>query len=108
MVLTRLQNSHCIRRLPRLEQLTGGNCIGYHIRLASRSGSARALCPRGCFKTVSEKGTVPFLSADSQKLGQSPTLLKQPLNTSVAQRRTRERSEERRVGKECRSRWSPY
>src|SRR3712207_4405495 len=26
----------------------------------------------------------------------------------VAQRRRRRRSEERRVGKECRSRWSPY
>ena len=31
---------------------------------------------RGCFKTVSEKGTVPFCSADSAKSGQSPTVLK--------------------------------
>ena len=27
---------------------------------------------------------------------------------TVVRRRMRERSEERRVGKECRSRWSPY
>ena len=30
------------------------------------------------------------------------------LNFDAAQERLRERSEERRVGKECRSRWSPY
>ena len=30
------------------------------------------------------------------------------LDAGGVQRRTAERSEERRVGKECRSRWSPY
>src|ERR1041384_1923341 len=32
----------------------------------------------------------------------------QPLNIEFAARGIRDRSEERRVGKECRSRWSPY
>src|SRR3712207_6860150 len=31
-----------------------------------------------------------------------------PAGAAVAQRGDTERSEERRVGKECRSRWSPY
>src|SRR2546426_12828305 len=31
-----------------------------------------------------------------------------PLATTERDQRMRERSEERRVGKECRSRWSPY
>ena len=30
------------------------------------------------------------------------------LNTDLAKRDGKDRSEERRVGKECRSRWSPY
>src|SRR2546422_11613861 len=34
--------------------------------------------------------------------------LPQPLLEGVLDERARERSEERRVGKECRSRWSPY
>ena len=31
-----------------------------------------------------------------------------PLNSLIAQEQVDVRSEERRVGKECRSRWSPY
>jgi hypothetical protein len=34
---------------------------------------------RSCIKTVSEKGTVPFFSADFEKSGQFPTVLMQPL-----------------------------
>src|SRR2546430_2228342 len=30
------------------------------------------------------------------------------IGTTISQKLTEERSEERRVGKECRSRWSPY
>jgi len=33
---------------------------------------------RGCFRIVSEKGTVPFSSPGIGKLGQSPTILKLP------------------------------
>ena len=32
----------------------------------------------------------------------------QQINTKFSQMKTHLRSEERRVGKECRSRWSPY
>ena len=35
-------------------------------------------------------------------------LLKESFNFAIKSLRDAERSEERRVGKECRSRWSPY
>src|SRR5258707_13983862 len=37
-----------------------------------------------------------------------PSSLRSRLTTSLRNEAKRERSEERRVGKECRSRWSPY
>ena len=38
----------------------------------------------------------------------SPVLLRKQLPVIAKALRVDERSEERRVGKECRSRWSPY
>ena len=46
---------------------------------------------RSRFKTVSEKGTVPFFLADSEKLGQSPTVLKRLLRKCRPGRRLRVR-----------------
>ena len=40
--------------------------------------------------------------------GANGNLSKERGAIGVAVRRAEERSEERRVGKECRSRWSPY
>ncbi len=37
------------------------------------------------FKTVAEKGTVPFYSEDSAKLGQSPAFLKQRVRENARQ-----------------------
>ena len=39
---------------------------------------------------------------------QKPELTKQDIDDRVKQKIEKIRSEERRVGKECRSRWSPY
>src|SRR5258706_15157833 len=47
--------------------------------------------------------------AVSQLLGFRPDeVLEQSLSRFISPEETRESSEERRVGKECRSRWSPY
>jgi hypothetical protein len=35
-------------------------------------GRCRLKCTSSSFKTVGERGTVPFFLADSEKLGQSP------------------------------------
>ena len=43
-----------------------------------------------------------------QAPGKQPPKNIQIFNVNVAHRLLAERSEERRVGKECRSRWSPY
>ena len=48
-----------------------------------------------------------FDSIDSVKLGEDSTLSKQQV-MALLESETPIRSEERRVGKECRSRWSPY
>src|SRR2546427_2167596 len=45
--------------------------------------------------------------SSSQESSSRDIQTRQPLRASV-RRESRNRSEERRVGKECRSRWSPY
>src|ERR1041385_1659872 len=58
--------------------------------------------------TVKASGDVKFLGPDDAlNLTPAPVLL---IDQTFARqdRVVRERSEERRVGKECRSRWSPY
>ena len=52
-----------------------------------------------------------FLWLDAYFAGKRPECVHLPLHlsgTKVADRKSSSRSEERRVGKECRSRWSPY
>src|SRR3712207_8737914 len=63
----------------------------------SRGGGRRGR--RGCHETLSEEGYVT-------RRGGAPTAAGRWART--AGRAQRGRSEERRVGKECRSRWSPY
>ena len=41
-------------------------------------------------------------------ISSTPPTVKSEQNGSVANKTPPDRSEERRVGKECRSRWSPY
>ena len=62
--------------------------------------SLRALCD-ACLDVLYERGGegVPFPPSNDTEIGSSPN----PQVETAA-----ERSEERRVGKECRSRWSPY
>ena len=59
--------------------------------------------------TASEKSSVvvTFLKGVMLEI-YSKTLSGVPLLASVTFNKPPERSEERRVGKECRSRWSPY
>ena len=49
--------------------------------------------------------TVPELT---EALGVTPSTIRRDLQTLDRAHRIAKRSEERRVGKECRSRWSPY
>ena len=54
-----------------------------------------------------ERALTPFVQVDSEKNRKyHGTGLGLPLSKNLAE--MHERSEERRVGKECRSRWSPY
>ena len=50
-------------------------------------------------------GAMPFGFSGKRVVGPAFTLRFVPVREDLA---TPERSEERRVGKECRSRWSPY
>ena len=47
-------------------------------------------------------------SSNQQCVGMSISIKLNPLENVERLKSIRERSEERRVGKECRSRWSPY
>ena len=65
---------------------------------------------------ISENGTVKMVIyqetssvvKETQNAAQGPTTNKRAIESSVLVEDGRSRSEERRVGKECRSRWSPY
>src|SRR3712207_9438717 len=57
--------------------------------------------------TVPEGQTHPTLPALAAKYGRSEAEMR-GMQQHVEQVAAGERSEERRVGKECRSRWSPY
>ena len=52
--------------------------------------------------------TNEFVEIFTASVGFDQRMYKQDIAGSKAHARMLERSEERRVGKECRSRWSPY
>src|SRR5436853_6194343 len=52
--------------------------------------------------------TTPVIAGDSFEMDAVGALRLSPLRRGLAIDSTVDRSEERRVGKECRSRWSPY
>ena len=64
-------------------------------RLILRPWRASDIAPNATM--LSDPGTARFIAADGK-----------PVTTAIAGWRNAQRSEERRVGKECRSRWSPY
>src|SRR5256885_15326185 len=71
---------------------------------AAPSGELRLLAPnRFVLQWVKER-FVPRIEAMGAEFFSSPIRVSLNLETAAAP----ERSEERRVGKECRSRWSPY
>src|SRR3712207_8787476 len=56
---------------------------------------------------ASESLPVPF-NGEPLEIGFNPEFLREGLESAEADELMLKRSEERRVGKECRSRWSPY
>src|SRR5688572_20333867 len=57
---------------------------------------------------LAEKALSPAKTSDDVKVGQLVLALGRPSNAGMQASWGIVRSEERRVGKECRSRWSPY
>jgi len=53
-------------------------------------------------------GELLGLGEDEEDETEDTTAQAAPISTTAPSRHYQERSEERRVGKECRSRWSPY
>jgi len=73
--------------------------------------NAGTLCGNVCNASPAADGMPPLLSLDaSVELASASGTRVMPLEEFVLGNRktARRRSEERRVGKECRSRWSPY
>ena len=60
--------------------------------------------------TEDEKAAVEAVDVNAQSVGADAADIPTPSKEEIqfARIKFRERSEERRVGKECRSRWSPY
>ena len=73
---------------------------------------AEALFTKGSIKSAQKK--VRDVMSKTKNIGKIPNKLRHKLNFAIGQSRYFDemssfaRSEERRVGKECRSRWSPY
>ena len=57
---------------------------------------------------VQQNAMRPYLQKLGLTTGQPKVLRCLAMNGPCSQRMLADRSEERRVGKECRSRWSPY
>src|SRR2546427_664835 len=106
-----------------LAELATGNCAGCCIRVRRRPTGikrerASALfflgCPFWMFVWLSVLAALPvspFPAAQCKKprsFGLRGFLGCKSLTMTYFHTGTRTRSEERRVGKECRSRWSPY
>jgi len=72
-----------------------GASAAYHL---ARRGARVAVLDRAALASQ----TSPRAAGLSSQVRATPAL------TKLAQRAVAKRSEERRVGKECRSRWSPY
>ena len=83
---------------------------------AGRTAAApAAVAPRGCVKALTEAYDVALLDLDgvvyvgSSAVPGAPDALREAASRGMRLAFvTNNRSEERRVGKECRSRWSPY
>ena len=82
-------------------------------RLLSLAGVGLALVLAGCVTGVPEKIVVPEMKAMAPKkvpadarAAAAAVLMR--LRGASESEVLKKRSEERRVGKECRSRWSPY
>ena len=58
-------------------------------------------------ETIKKTGQVCFLIRDVQGVDDNPFDF-ETVKKNIEERLNPKRSEERRVGKECRSRWSPY
>src|ERR1051326_5226681 len=92
--------------MPQLgESLTEGTIIKWHKKPGDKVKKDETLLEISTDKVDSEipspaTGVVTKLLFDEQKTVE--------VRTVIAEIDTDERSEERRVGKECRSRWSPY
>ena len=71
--------------------------------MASRA-TGKTMNP-GTAQPVAEPEATHATDAD---LAAAARALAHPVRIRILRRLGRERSEERRVGKECRSRWSPY
>src|SRR5260370_11195246 len=90
------------------------------IRDSSVTGVQTCALPICCRDAVSEKGSAPTGGVEPGRSGTSDrrgrvSLSSHPADDALCHGRTprgsgepEDRSEERRVGKECRSRWSPY
>src|SRR2546427_10663987 len=71
---------------------------------AARGDVERAVWVRRCFPWSEPARFVSLRDDEDREFA----LVRDPAELDPASRRVLERSEERRVGKECRSRWSPY
>src|SRR5690349_19432236 len=92
-----------VLELARVEQdivIIGGGIYGAMLHLeAARAGLRSALVERGDFGGATSENSLRIVHGGLRYL--------QNLNVARSVESTRERSEERRVGKECRSRWAP-
>src|SRR3712207_8277321 len=83
--------------------VTGVQTCALPISHAALLGQAFAHCPK--FPTAASRRSLARVSVP---VWPSALSVRLPITALVSSYLTNERSEERRVGKECRSRWSPY
>ena len=93
--------------------VAGGLTLGFYLPpSAARASEVRGVeagapfSPNGWI-TVGPQGSVT-LSVDKSEMGQGAHTALAMILADELEADWRSRSEERRVGKECRSRWSPY